>query len=162
MTETARTIDTLIEARWVVPVEPHGVVLDHHAIAIHDGRIDAILPIAQARARLGALGPMPRYIAADAADRAALEHARDAVLAEHGAIHGVVHAAIALLDKSVAQMDEARLRAGLAAKVGASVRIGQVFGAQPLDFMLFFSSLAGFVRAAGQGGYAAGCTFKDA
>ncbi|MEP6609172.1 MAG: TRZ/ATZ family hydrolase [Burkholderiaceae bacterium] len=32
-------IDTLIHARWIVPVVPRGSVLDRHAIAIADGRI---------------------------------------------------------------------------------------------------------------------------
>jgi 5-methylthioadenosine/S-adenosylhomocysteine deaminase len=49
--QAARAIDTLIEARWLVPVEPHGVVLENHAVAIAAGRIEAILPIAQARTR---------------------------------------------------------------------------------------------------------------
>ena len=49
--EAARTIDTLIEARWVVPVEPHGVALDHHAVAIDNGRIEAVLPITEAATR---------------------------------------------------------------------------------------------------------------
>jgi len=44
-------VDTLIEARWVVPVEPDGVVLEHHAVAIRDGRIVALAPIAEARAQ---------------------------------------------------------------------------------------------------------------
>ncbi len=51
MTGTPRTIDTLIEARWVVPVQPHGVVLENHAVAIAGDRIEAILPIADARTR---------------------------------------------------------------------------------------------------------------
>ncbi|MCQ4163691.1 TRZ/ATZ family hydrolase [Tahibacter harae] len=42
-------IDTLIEARWVVPVEPHGVVLEQHAVALAGGRILDLLPIAEAR-----------------------------------------------------------------------------------------------------------------
>ncbi|URX61257.1 TRZ/ATZ family hydrolase [Luteibacter anthropi] len=42
-------IDLLIEARWVVPVEPHGVVLDDHAVAINGGEILAILPADEAR-----------------------------------------------------------------------------------------------------------------
>ena len=46
--------DLLIEARHVVPVEPHGVVLEHHAVAIRDGVILAVLPIAEARARFEA------------------------------------------------------------------------------------------------------------
>lgn len=44
-----KTIDTLIDARWVIPVEPAGVVLEHHAIACHDGKIIDILPSQQAQ-----------------------------------------------------------------------------------------------------------------
>jgi 5-methylthioadenosine/S-adenosylhomocysteine deaminase len=42
-------IDTLVHARWVIPVEPHGTVLEHHAVAIHNGRIVAVRPSGQAR-----------------------------------------------------------------------------------------------------------------
>lgn len=42
-------IDTLLNARWIVPVEPDGVVLEHHAVAIMDGRIIDVLPCDQAR-----------------------------------------------------------------------------------------------------------------
>ncbi|MEP6899398.1 MAG: TRZ/ATZ family hydrolase [Rhodanobacter sp.] len=42
-------VDLLIEARWVVPVEPHAVVLEHHAVVIDKGTIVAVLPIANAR-----------------------------------------------------------------------------------------------------------------
>jgi 5-methylthioadenosine/S-adenosylhomocysteine deaminase len=47
--QAPQTVDLLIEARWVVPVEPHNVVLEHHAVAVHADRIVAILPIAEAR-----------------------------------------------------------------------------------------------------------------
>lgn len=43
--------DLLIEAGWVIPVEPHGVALADHAVAIGQGAILAVLPIAEARAR---------------------------------------------------------------------------------------------------------------
>ena len=43
--------DLLIEAGFVVPVQPHGVVLEDHAIAVKDGVIIALLPIADARTR---------------------------------------------------------------------------------------------------------------
>jgi len=46
--------DLLIEAGWVVPVEPHGAVLEQHAVAVRDGAIVALLPIAGARARFNA------------------------------------------------------------------------------------------------------------
>ena len=41
----------------------------------------------------------------------------------HPEIHGLVHSAIVLLDKSLANMDEERFRAGLAAKIDVSVRM---------------------------------------
>ena len=52
MTEAARqACDVLIEAGWVVPVVPHGVVLEDHAVAISGNRILAVLPTAEAHAR---------------------------------------------------------------------------------------------------------------
>jgi 5-methylthioadenosine/S-adenosylhomocysteine deaminase len=41
--------ETLIHARWVIPVEPDGQVLEYHSVAIDDGRISAIAPTAEAR-----------------------------------------------------------------------------------------------------------------
>ena len=49
-----QSIDTLIEAGWVVPVEPHGVVLEGHAVAVDGGTVVAVLPLAEARARFAA------------------------------------------------------------------------------------------------------------
>ncbi|MBZ0087575.1 MAG: TRZ/ATZ family hydrolase [Thermomonas sp.] len=45
------TCDLLIEAGWVVPIVPHGVVLEDHAVAISGGRILALLPSVEARLR---------------------------------------------------------------------------------------------------------------
>ncbi|HFD39949.1 MAG TPA: TRZ/ATZ family hydrolase [Anaerolineae bacterium] len=47
-------VDTLIHARWIIPVEPDDALLEHHSLAISDGRIRAILPTAQARQQLSA------------------------------------------------------------------------------------------------------------
>ncbi len=44
-------VDTLVCARWVLPVEPDGTVLENHAVAVHAGRIVAVLPVDAARAR---------------------------------------------------------------------------------------------------------------
>ena len=52
--------DLLIEAGFVIPVEPHGVVLEHHAVAVRDGVIIAVLPIAEARARFSAAETVSR------------------------------------------------------------------------------------------------------
>jgi 5-methylthioadenosine/S-adenosylhomocysteine deaminase len=48
---TPEACDLLIEAGFVVPVVPHGVVLEDHAVAVTAGRIVAILPLAEARTR---------------------------------------------------------------------------------------------------------------
>src|SRR5690242_638599 len=45
-----KSVDLVIEAHWVVPVEPHAVVLEHHAVVVDADRIVALLPIAEARA----------------------------------------------------------------------------------------------------------------
>jgi 5-methylthioadenosine/S-adenosylhomocysteine deaminase len=70
--EAAREVDQLLEARWVVPVEPHGIVLDHHAVALAGATIAEVLPIAAARAK---------YAAAARVD-----------LGEHALIPGLVNA----------------------------------------------------------------------
>ncbi|HSM32118.1 MAG TPA: TRZ/ATZ family hydrolase [Woeseiaceae bacterium] len=44
-----RHCDFLIAARWCIPVEPAGRVLEDHAVAVVDNRIAAILPLAEAR-----------------------------------------------------------------------------------------------------------------
>ncbi len=46
--------DLLIEPGWIIPVEPHGVVLADHAVAIRDGAILAVVPTDQARATFAA------------------------------------------------------------------------------------------------------------
>jgi len=42
--------DTLIHARWILPIEPdESTVLPHHSLAIRDGRIVGVLPTPQAK-----------------------------------------------------------------------------------------------------------------
>lgn len=43
---------TLIHARWIIPVEPRGVVLEYHSVALEAGKIAALLPTEEA---------IPRY-----------------------------------------------------------------------------------------------------
>jgi 5-methylthioadenosine/S-adenosylhomocysteine deaminase len=53
-------VDTLVCARWVVPVEPDGPVLEDHAVAIRGGRIVAVLPSALATLRYEATDVLER------------------------------------------------------------------------------------------------------
>lgn len=41
-------IDTLLHARWIIPVEPQHTIFENHAVAIHHGRILEILESKQA------------------------------------------------------------------------------------------------------------------
>ncbi|MDX1430837.1 MAG: TRZ/ATZ family hydrolase [Gammaproteobacteria bacterium] len=73
MTETQpKTIDTLVRARWIIPVEPAGVVLEHHALALDAGRIVDLLPAREAAERYRA--------------------AQEVTLATHALIPGLVNA----------------------------------------------------------------------
>jgi 5-methylthioadenosine/S-adenosylhomocysteine deaminase len=67
-----RPVDTVLEARWVIPVEPHGVVLDDHAVALAGDVIAELLPIDAARTKYPA--------------------AQRVVLAEHALIPGLINA----------------------------------------------------------------------
>ena len=51
MSPHATPVDTVIDARWVIPVEPPGSVLADHAVVIADRRIVDVLPSADARTR---------------------------------------------------------------------------------------------------------------
>ena len=53
MTPTPEVIDLLIESRWIAAVDPD-IVLKNHAVAVHNGRIVALLPASEARARFKA------------------------------------------------------------------------------------------------------------
>ncbi|GAA5525360.1 5-methylthioadenosine/S-adenosylhomocysteine deaminase [Microbulbifer aestuariivivens] len=49
--EQAQTVDTVVHARWIIPVVPAGKVYENCALAIHSGRILAILPSTEAERR---------------------------------------------------------------------------------------------------------------
>ncbi len=76
-----KAIDLLIRARWIIPVEPANTVLEHHALAVCDGRIVDLLPERDAA---------ERYVAA-----------RETRLDRHVLLPGLVnlhcHAAMSLL-----------------------------------------------------------------
>ncbi|KAF0162363.1 MAG: cytosine deaminase [Rhodocyclaceae bacterium] len=48
---TPEDIDLLIRPEWIIPIEPAGVTLSGHALAVRDGRILALLPDEEAMQR---------------------------------------------------------------------------------------------------------------
>ena len=43
-----QNIDLIINARWVIPVEPDNTVLEFHSVAVRDGKIVNLLPTSEA------------------------------------------------------------------------------------------------------------------
>ena len=43
-----QNVDTIIQARWIIPVEPENTVYEDHVLIIHEGRILDILPTSDA------------------------------------------------------------------------------------------------------------------
>jgi 5-methylthioadenosine/S-adenosylhomocysteine deaminase len=56
--------DTIIQADWCIPVEPHELVLTDHAVVIDDGRIVKVLPAAEVSQRYeaGVLVQRPGHV----------------------------------------------------------------------------------------------------
>ncbi len=48
---TPQAVDLRIEARWVLPIEPAGIVHENHALIVSDGVIVDLLPVAEAQSR---------------------------------------------------------------------------------------------------------------
>jgi 5-methylthioadenosine/S-adenosylhomocysteine deaminase len=44
-------VDTLIHARWIIPVEPDNLVLENHSLVIKEGKIIDLLPQSEAKSR---------------------------------------------------------------------------------------------------------------
>lgn len=65
-------VDTLIDARWIIPVIPAGTVFDHYSLVIQDGKILDVLPQHAAHQRYQAQ--------------------QHVVLAEHALIPGLINA----------------------------------------------------------------------
>lgn len=60
----AERVDSLISARWVVPVEPAGRVIEDGAVAVRDGRIVAVGPRAELESRFACAehSTLPRQV----------------------------------------------------------------------------------------------------
>jgi NADPH:quinone reductase-like Zn-dependent oxidoreductase/acyl carrier protein len=116
----------------------------------------------QAITRIEAGGARVLVLAADVADSAQLAEAMEAVRTTLPPLCGVIHAAGVLADATLAQMDRERLLDALAPKVRGAWNLHALTREMPLDFFVFFSSVAALFGLPGQANYAAGNAFLDA
>jgi acyl transferase domain-containing protein/acyl carrier protein len=133
----------------------------HNARLVWVGRRPLSADIQANIAGIEARGGKVLYLQADAGDPAALRAAFARARAHFGAIHGVVHSAVVLGNHPLATTEEATFSAGVRAKIIGSLALHQAAAGEPLDFLLYFGSIASFLNNGGASPYAAGCTFQD-
>ncbi|MEO1102117.1 MAG: SDR family NAD(P)-dependent oxidoreductase, partial [Pseudomonadota bacterium] len=127
------------------------------------GRREQAQLSASTRTRLEAARGAIVYHSADICDMdstvAAVAAARDAL---GGPLHVAIHAAMVLADGAVSSMGSERLSAALDPKVRGSLNLARAVAGEPLDALVFFSSVQPFAGGEGQANYVAGCAFQDA
>lgn len=141
------------------------LVRRYQANVIWFGRRQQDQSISEKLDHLGSLGPKPEYRSVDVSNLAELKSAIAVVKQQYGAIHGVVHSALVFFEEPISELSETSLCQCLAAKVDVSVNLAMAFeselASEPLDFMLYFSSIASLINNPNQAHYTAGCQFKD-
>ncbi|MFT2020316.1 SDR family NAD(P)-dependent oxidoreductase, partial [Streptomyces sp. 796.1] len=111
-------------------------------------------------AELEELGAETTVVACDAADRSALDGLLRAVPDAHP-LTAVFHTAGALDDAPVATLTPDQVDRALRAKVDAATHLHELTQDADLAAFVCFSSIAGTLGVAGQGGYAAANAFLD-
>ncbi|CAM5515569.1 Polyketide synthase PksM [Streptomyces alboniger] len=108
------------------------------------------------------LGAEVSYVPCDAGDPVALRQVIDETKDRFGALHGVIHSAMVLVDKPIRRLAEAELRTALDAKADTVWSMFRALRGERPDFVLLYSSAVTLEGNHGQAGYAAGCHVADA
>lgn len=111
---------------------------------------------------LTALGVRAEYQAVDVTHRAAVGGLIESIQARFGGLHGIIHCAGVIKDSFILKKTRDELEAVLAPKVTGLVNLDLASKELPLDFIVFFSSIAGVLGNTGQADYAAANAFMDA
>ncbi|AFZ60776.1 SDR family NAD(P)-dependent oxidoreductase [Anabaena cylindrica FACHB-243] len=107
------------------------------------------------------LGAEVLVLSADVADEVQMRSAVTQINAKFGAIHGVIHAA-GVRGGGLAQLKtSAMIKAVFAPKVQGTLVLDTIFKDVPLDFLVFWSSIAAFTGGYGNVDYVAAHTFLD-
>ncbi len=101
-------------------------------------------------------------LSADVADQGQMAAAVAQAREHFGAIHGVIHAAVVLEPGVMLRKTPASMARALAAKVQGTLVLDAIFENQPLDFMVYCSSLTGIFGSFAYVDYTAANLFQDA
>jgi acyl transferase domain-containing protein len=144
-------------------------VLTARQLVRHGARHVALLgrsaPGADASSRideLRAAGAHVDVLAADVGDVDALAEALDRLRSQGLPIRGVVHAAGAARDRTIATADFDEVCEALPPKVSGTWNLHRLTQNDPVELFVLFSSVMGVIGAGGQAGYTAANAFLDA
>ncbi|MER7991296.1 SDR family NAD(P)-dependent oxidoreductase, partial [Streptomyces noursei] len=126
------------------------------------GRSEPDQDVRRRMAAIEAHGGTVRHLRADVADAESVRELVARVRAEHGALHGVVHAAGTLRDSFLLKKTAEEFAAVLAPKIAGAVHLDHYTRDEQLDFFVLFSSIAAAFGNLGQTDYAAANAFLDA
>jgi polyketide synthase PksN len=106
-------------------------------------------------------GARVEYKQVDIAQAGPVDQLIQAIIQEHGALHGVIHAAGIIRDNFLIKKTAAEVKAVLAAKVQGLINLDIATRQVRLDHFIVFSSVAGVMGNTGQGDYAVANAFMD-
>ncbi|HET9277139.1 MAG TPA: SDR family NAD(P)-dependent oxidoreductase, partial [Flavitalea sp.] len=102
------------------------------------------------------------YVQADATSIDDMQEVISQTKSRFGRIDGVIHCAMELKSQTIEKLSEQAFRSVLAPKVKGTAVLFNLLNDEPLDFILFFSSVQSWLGNMGESGYASACTFEDA
>ncbi|MEH1778399.1 MAG: SDR family NAD(P)-dependent oxidoreductase [Nostoc sp.] len=144
------------------------LVQTYQAEVIWLGRREQDESIDQKIEAIGMFGPCPKYITvknwSEEETRAVFDRIKD----EKKTIHGVFNLIMSTQGIPICNLSEEQFRAGsFDGKVKSALALYSVLKNEPLDFLVFFSSMQSFAQrlkfmSANMSSYIAGCMFQDA
>jgi polyketide synthase PksN len=112
-------------------------------------------------AQLEELGANVLYLQADVADHPSMQAVLDTAHRRFGPINGIIHAAGGIDEKLIHQKELADVQATLAPKIRGTLILDALTQAEPLDFLVLFSSVSAVLGDFGQCDYSVGNRFLD-
>ena len=101
------------------------------------------------------------YVQTDASELADVKHVIAQIKQQYGPLNGIIHSAGVIRDSLLVNKTESEINTVFAAKVSSALVLDEATQSEDLDFMLFFSSLAGVTGNLGQADYAGANAFLD-
>ena len=102
------------------------------------------------------------YIQADISKETRIKAAVKTIKEKYGKLNGIIHSAGVIRDAFILKKTEDQIKAVFAPKVRGAIKLDKATRDEEIDFMVFFSSVAGVLGNMGQSDYAGANAFLDA